>query len=151
MNSYTSGCARADGFNWKNKINIFQNKTRSNLNLSQRELRYNKRKQHKLESLPNLKLQQTKVKLDRSPIHNYGVFALEPISAGEMIIEYVGEKIRSIVADLRETSYKKAGIENTYFFKIDSNTVIDATNCGNISRYINHNCDVKLIALFMIF
>lgn len=38
----------------------------------------------------------------RSAIHNWGLYALDSIAAKEMIIEYVGERIRQPVAEMRE-------------------------------------------------
>ena len=70
---------------------------------------------------------------------------------GDMIIEYVGEKVRQQVADLRENRYLKSGIGSSYLFRIDENTVIDATKKGGIARFINHscmpNCTAKIITV----
>jgi histone-lysine N-methyltransferase SETD1 len=53
------------------------------------------------------------------------------------------------VADIREKKYIKAGIGSSYLFRIDENTVIDATKRGGIARFINHsctpNCTAKII------
>ncbi|KAH3676164.1 hypothetical protein WICMUC_002186 [Wickerhamomyces mucosus] len=76
----------------------------------------------------------------RSAIHNWGLYALEPIAAKEMIIEYVGERIRQQVAEFREKEYLKSGIGSSYLFRVDENTVIDATKKGGIARFINHCC-----------
>lgn len=84
-----------------------------------------------------------RLKLQRSSIHTWGVFALAPICANEFVIDYVGEKIRSIVADAREANYTAQGIDSSYFFRLDENRVIDATKCGNMARYVNHSCDVS--------
>lgn len=80
------------------------------------------------------------VSFARSAIHNWGLYALEPIAEREMIIEYVGERIRQQVAEFREKSYLKSGIGSSYLFRIDENTVIDATKKGGIARFINHCC-----------
>ncbi|KAH3668785.1 hypothetical protein OGAPHI_002540 [Ogataea philodendri] len=50
------------------------------------------------------------VQFARSAIHNWGLYALEPIAAKEMIIEYVGERIRQQVAEVREKKYLRSGI-----------------------------------------
>jgi SET domain-containing protein len=26
---------------------------------------------------------------------------------------------------------------------VDSDTIVDATKCGNLARFINHSCDVR--------
>ena len=41
------------------------------------------------------------LKFSKSRIHGWGLFAMENIAADEMVIEYVGEVIRSSVADER--------------------------------------------------
>ncbi|KAI9724428.1 MAG: hypothetical protein M1812_000496 [Candelaria pacifica] len=96
-----------------------------------------------------LKKRKKPVKFARSAIHNWGLYAMENIAANDMIIEYVGEKIRQQVADMRERQYLKSGIGSSYLFRIDENTVIDATKKGGIARFINHsctpNCTAKII------
>ncbi len=67
---------------------------------------------------------------------------MEPIDANDMVIEYVGEVIRYKVADVREKRYEKVGVGSSYLFRIDDETVIDATRKGNLARFINHSCEV---------
>jgi SET domain-containing protein len=62
-----------------------------------------------------------------------------------MVIEYVGETIRQTVGDLREKHYEIEGINSNYMFRVDSDTIVDATKCGNLARFINHSCDVCLL------
>ncbi|KAL3289472.1 hypothetical protein HHI36_022895 [Cryptolaemus montrouzieri] len=76
----------------------------------------------------------------RSNIHGRGLFCLRDIEAGEMVIEYAGEVIRSILCDKREKEYNQKGI-GCYMFRIDDNLVVDATMKGNAARFINHSCD----------
>ncbi|KAL5332194.1 complex proteins associated with Set1p component N-domain-containing protein [Aspergillus crustosus] len=96
-----------------------------------------------------LKKRKKPVRFARSAIHNWGLYAEVNISANDMIIEYVGEKVRQQVADMRERRYLKSGIGSSYLFRIDENTVIDATKRGGIARFINHsctpNCTAKII------
>ncbi|KAF9884099.1 histone methyltransferase set1 [Aspergillus nanangensis] len=96
-----------------------------------------------------LKKRKKPVRFARSAIHNWGLYAEENISANDMIIEYVGDKVRQQVADMRERQYMKSGIGSSYLFRIDENTVIDATKRGGIARFINHsctpNCTAKII------
>lgn len=61
----------------------------------------------------------------------------------DMVIEYVGETIRQSVGDLREKHYELEGMNSNYMFRIDSDTIVDATKCGNLARFINHSCDVR--------
>ena len=93
-----------------------------------------------------LKKRKKPVKFARSAIHNWGLYAMENIAANDMIIEYVGEKVRQQVADMRERQYLKSGIGSSYLFRIDENTVIDATKRGGIARFINHSCDPNCTA-----
>ena len=45
------------------------------------------------------------------------------------------------MADKREREYEKRGIGSSYLFRVD-NQVIDATQMGNIARFMNHSCEV---------
>lgn len=45
-----------------------------------------------------------------------------------------------IVADKREKEYERAKIGSDYMFRIDSETVCDATHHGNVARFINASC-----------
>lgn len=87
-----------------------------------------------------LKKRKKPVRFARSAIHNWGLYAMENIAKDDMIIEYVGEQVRQKIADLREVQYTKSGIGSSYLFRIDDDTVIDATKKGGIARFINHSC-----------
>lgn len=63
-----------------------------------------------------------------------------------MVIEYAGELIRSTLTDKRERYYDGRGI-GCYMFKIDENSVVDATMRGNAARFINHSCEVSELSL----
>lgn len=89
------------------------------------------------------------LKFAKSGIHDWGLFAMEPIAADEMVIEYVGQMVRPVVADLREAQYEATGIGSSYLFRIDLDTIIDATKCGNLARFINHSCNVSFLQLFI--
>ncbi|AMD19722.1 HCL429Wp [Eremothecium sinecaudum] len=97
-------------------------------------------------SLNQLTKRKKPVTFARSAIHNWGLYALEPIAAKEMIIEYVGERIRQPVAEMRERRYLKSGIGSSYLFRVDESTVIDATKRGGIARFINHCCEPSCTA-----
>lgn len=97
-------------------------------------------------SLNQLNKRRKPVTFARSAIHNWGLYALEPIGANEMVIEYVGERIRQPVAEMREKRYLQSGIGSSYLFRIDENTVVDATKKGGIARFINHCCDPSCTA-----
>jgi len=72
-----------------------------------------------------LKARKKQLKFARSPIHDWGLFAMEDIDAHEMVIEYVGEIIRFQVAELREKQYERVGIGSSYLFRVDDENIID--------------------------
>ncbi|XP_026880269.2 histone-lysine N-methyltransferase 2B isoform X2 [Electrophorus electricus] len=76
----------------------------------------------------------------RSAIHGRGLFCKRNIEAGEMVIEYSGIVIRSVLTDKREKYYDGKGI-GCYMFRIDDFEVVDATMHGNAARFINHSCE----------
>ncbi|MBW0465393.1 hypothetical protein O181_005108 [Austropuccinia psidii MF-1] len=98
-----------------------------------------------------LRTRKKQLKFARSPIHDWGLYAMEMIPAGEMVIEYVGEVIRQAVADRREKAYERMGIGSSYLFRVDNDLVVDATKKGNLGRLINHccspNCTAKIITI----
>lgn len=85
-----------------------------------------------------------------SKIHKYGslssagLFAAKQFHRDEPVIEYVGEVIREPVADLRERLYCEQGFGDCFMFRVNKNTIIDATFIGNQARYLNHSCDVAV-------
>uniref|UniRef100_A0A671RMS5 Histone-lysine N-methyltransferase SETD1B-A-like n=1 Tax=Sinocyclocheilus anshuiensis TaxID=1608454 RepID=A0A671RMS5_9TELE len=93
-----------------------------------------------------LKFRKKKLRFGRSRIHDWGLFAEEPIAADEMIIEYVGQTIRQVIADMREMRYENEGIGSSYLFRVDQDTIIDATKYGNLARFINHSCNPNCYA-----
>lgn len=96
-----------------------------------------------------LKFRKKQIKFAKSAIHDWGLFAMEPIAADEMVIEYVGQMIRPSLADHREQKYEQIGIGSSYLFRIDLETIIDATKCGNLARFINHSCNVSILNSIM--
>ncbi|CAF0804566.1 unnamed protein product [Rotaria sordida] len=93
-----------------------------------------------------LKLRKKRLRYAKSNIHSWGLFACEPIAMEDMVIEYVGETIRQSIGDLREKQYELEGINSNYMFRVDSDTIVDATKCGNLARFINHSCDPNCYA-----
>ena len=79
-----------------------------------------------------LQTRKKHLRFARSPIHDWGLYAMEKIARGEMVIEYVGEVIRAAVADKREKAYERQGIGSSYLFRIDEDLVVDATKKGNL-------------------
>ncbi|MBL8327427.1 MAG: SET domain-containing protein-lysine N-methyltransferase [Rubrivivax sp.] len=81
-----------------------------------------------------------RIQVRRSGVHGKGVFALQPIRAGEVIIEYTGERISWDEA-LRRHPHDPSDPNHTFYFHIDDGCVIDASFGGNASRWINHACE----------
>lgn len=90
-----------------------------------------------------LKARKKQLRFSKSPIHDWGLYAEEPIAANDLVIEYVGEVIRQQVAEEREKRYERCGIGSSYLFRVDEDTVIDATKKGSLARFINHCCSVN--------
>ena len=87
-----------------------------------------------------LQTRKKHLRFARSPIHDWGLYAMERIARGEMVIEYVGEVIRAAVADKREKAYERQGIGSSYLFRIDEDLVVDATKKGNLGWVMTLLC-----------
>ncbi|XP_063617215.1 probable histone-lysine N-methyltransferase CG1716 [Cydia splendana] len=70
-----------------------------------------------------------------------GVEAADDITAGEFLMEYVGEVLDYDQFYKRAQTYSDENNLHHYFMSLKGDTVIDATMKGNISRFINHSCD----------
>lgn len=81
-----------------------------------------------------------RIQVRRSGVHGKGVFAVQAIAAGEVLIEYTGERI-SWPEALRRHPHDPNDPNHTFYFHIDDGRVIDAKVGGNASRWINHACE----------
>ena len=81
-----------------------------------------------------------RVQTRRSGVHGKGVFALQDIPEGEVIIEYAGEII-SWTEALRRHPHDPSDPNHTFYFHIDEDHVIDGKVNGNSAKWINHSCD----------
>lgn len=120
----------------------------NNNNSSSRSNRLNQRRVNKSTDLDILKFNQLKSRkkhliFQKSPIHSWGLYTQERIDVNDMVVEYVGEIISQKVAEEREKKYEQCGIGASYLFRIDDDTVVDATKKGSIARFINHCCMVN--------
>ena len=75
----------------------------------------------------------------RSGVHGKGVFAVQDLAEGEVVIEYVGEIISWQEAQARHP-HDPAQPNHTFYFSLEDGNVIDALHGGNSSRWINHSC-----------
>lgn len=60
-----------------------------------------------------------------------GLFATSGISRGDFVLEYVGKRIPTSLADT---------LKSRYLFEIDRKWTVDGSVRSNIARYINHSC-----------
>ena len=81
------------------------------------------------------------MKLARSKIHRWGVYATERIPAGRKVIEYTGERISR-----RETKRRADGTDLIYLFTLDPYWTIDGSVGGSGAEYINHSCEPNLVS-----
>ncbi len=81
------------------------------------------------------------MKLARSKIHRWGVYATERIPANRKVIEYTGEKISR-----RETKRRADGTDLIYLFTLDDYWTIDGSVGGSGAEYINHCCEPNLVS-----
>jgi histone-lysine N-methyltransferase SETD1 len=91
--------------------------------------------------MDTLLARKKKLRFGRSGIHAWGVFSEEPLASGDMLLEYRGQIIGNAVADKREQLYERQKIGSDYMFRIDADTVVDATRRGALARFVNHSCD----------
>jgi SET domain-containing protein len=81
------------------------------------------------------------LKLARSSIHRWGVYAAELIPAGRKVIEYTGERISR-----RETKRRSELSKFTYLFTLDPYWTIDGAAGGSGAEYVNHSCEPNLVS-----
>ncbi|OON19073.1 SET domain protein [Opisthorchis viverrini] len=83
--------------------------------------------------------------LARSQIQGLGLYAARNLSKHAFIIEYLGELIRNEVGNRRERLYELQS-RGIYMFRVDEDSIVDATMCGGLARYINHSCEPNCTA-----
>lgn len=76
----------------------------------------------------------------RSRVHGRGAFATRDIRKGEIVDEYVGDRISHAQANWRYR-HRDHSDSHTFLFTVSSRTVIDGSIGGNDSRFINHKCE----------
>lgn len=79
-----------------------------------------------------------RLRVGRSPIHRWGVYAEEAIPARRKVIEYTGERISRA-----ETKRRGQG-PRTYLFTLDDYWTIDGAAGGSGAEIINHSCAPNL-------
>jgi uncharacterized protein len=86
-----------------------------------------------------------RIQVRKSGVHGKGVFAARDIAKGEILIEYIGERITWPQA-LDRHPHDPLQPDHTFYFSLDGGDVIDANVGGNASRWINHACTTNCIA-----
>jgi len=81
-------------------------------------------------------MQLRRITARRSPVHGTGVFALQPIAAGERLIEYKGE----VTGWRRAAARQRSEAGHTFVFGLSDGRVIDGSRGGNSARFLNHAC-----------
>lgn len=87
-----------------------------------------------------------KLEVRKSRIHGWGLYSKINYERDDVIVEYIGEKVRQVVADRREANYELEGVGSCYLFRLDKDDIIDATKIGGMSRFINHCCEPNAYA-----
>jgi uncharacterized protein len=80
-----------------------------------------------------------RLRVGRSRIHRYGVFALEDIPAGRQVIEYTGKRLT--VAQASQIDFPK----DAYLATLSSRWIADPSVGGSGAEIINHSCQPNLI------
>lgn len=72
-----------------------------------------------------------------SKTHGYGAFAATKLSLGKFICEYNGALLSQDEAERRGNVYDSSKL--SYLFDLNEDRVIDATQIGNKSKFVNHS------------
>ncbi|XP_050100270.1 probable histone-lysine N-methyltransferase Mes-4 isoform X2 [Anopheles aquasalis] len=71
----------------------------------------------------------------------HGLVTREDLTAGQFIIEYVGEVINKKEFRRRLDYMQQQNEQHYYFLEVDSEIIIDAGPKGNLARFVNHSCE----------
>jgi SET domain-containing protein len=86
-----------------------------------------------------------RLEVRRSPVHRWGVYALEPIPAHRQVIEYQGKRVsmRQITREFRK-NYVPGKVARVSLFIFNREWGIDGDVDGNGAVIINHSCAPNL-------
>ena len=93
----------------------------------------------------NAKLAFFKLRIGRSRIERFGVFAEEKIPRGKRVIQYTGERISEqevMRRTVRNFLARKAG--RTYTVRLNRRSMLDGAVGGSGAEFINHSCEPNL-------
>ncbi|KAI1292232.1 Histone-lysine N-methyltransferase SETD2 [Halotydeus destructor] len=71
----------------------------------------------------------------------FGLRTTDVVEAGEFVMEYIGEVVDPLDFKARVKKYNKEKIEHHYFMALKTDEIIDATEKGNMTRFVNHSCE----------
>ncbi|HEV2340281.1 MAG TPA: SET domain-containing protein-lysine N-methyltransferase [Candidatus Acidoferrales bacterium] len=87
-----------------------------------------------------------RLRIGRSKVHRWGLFALQAIPRGRRVIEYTGDRLT-----LQETRrrflrnfHRGKRRDNLYFARLNRRIVIDGFTGKSGAQFINHSCDPNL-------
>lgn len=85
------------------------------------------------------------LRVGRSRIHRFGVFALQTIPRGRKVIEYTGERLSQRQArDRQRRTRRRSGPEIDTLFRLNRYWSVDGAVGGSGAELINHCCDPNL-------
>lgn len=84
-----------------------------------------------------------KMRVGKSKIHRWGVYAGERIPARRKVIEYTGEKIN------RKETKRRDARPLHYLFTLDNYWTLDGAVGGSGAEFINHCCEPNLRAMVL--
>jgi len=86
----------------------------------------------------NAKAARFRLRIGRSKLHRYGVFALEDIPRGRRVIEYTGKRVTV------EQAAKIRPPADAYIAWISGNALVDGRRGGSGAEFANHSCQPNL-------
>lgn len=86
---------------------------------------------------------QYRLRIRRSSIHGWGVYAGETIPAGRKVIEYTGERIARVESRRRVLRICRRPVRARKFYLVRLNLywAIDASRGGSGAERVNHSCE----------
>lgn len=81
-----------------------------------------------------------RLRVGKSKIHRWGVYADEDIPANRKVVEYTGERIS------RKETKIRASRPLNYIFTLDKYWSLDGASGGSGAEYINHSCQPNVVA-----
>jgi uncharacterized protein len=80
------------------------------------------------------------VRIGRSRLHRYGVYAQEDIPSGRRVIEYTGQRLSL------EQAAKLRPPKDIYVAWLTSTTYVDGGRRGSGAEFMNHSCAPNMVA-----